>query len=130
MASNSNDVCVLSSVPRRRRRSLGLLPGGSGRNGLRMRHRAADFGRRLVFAQAFINDLPQQIVVGPGEKFDFGDEFGPHPMHAAEDERRAEAAGARRRDFERHLRNSKRLQPATEPFKFGGIDAGGGDRGF
>jgi hypothetical protein len=28
-----------------------------------MRHRAADFGRRLVLAQALVNDLPQQVVV-------------------------------------------------------------------
>jgi MlaC protein len=35
-----------------------------------MRHRAADFGRRLVLAQALVNDLPQQVVVRPGEIFD------------------------------------------------------------
>ena len=38
------------------------------------RHRAADFGRRLVLAQALVNDLPQQVVVRPGEIFDFGDQ--------------------------------------------------------
>ncbi len=31
------------------------------------RHRAADLGRRLVLAQAVVNDLPQQVVVRPGE---------------------------------------------------------------
>ena len=39
----------------------------------------------------------QKVVVGPGEMFDFGDELGPHPMHAAQDQRRFEAAAARRR---------------------------------
>jgi hypothetical protein len=60
-------------------------------------------GRRLVFAQPFIDDLAQQIVFGPGEKFDFGDKLGPHPMHAAENQRRTEASRARRRHVEPHL---------------------------
>lgn len=57
---------------------------------------AAGFGCRLVLAQALIDHLAQKVVVGPGEIFDFGDELGPHPMHAAQDQRRFEAAGARR----------------------------------
>jgi hypothetical protein len=62
-----------------------------------MRHLTTHLGHRLVLAQSLINDLAQQVVVGPGEIFDLGDELGPHPMHAAENERRAEAAAARRR---------------------------------
>jgi hypothetical protein len=33
-------------------------------------------GRRL-------DDLTQQIVLGPGQEFDLGDELGPHPTDAA-----------------------------------------------
>src|ERR1700722_785391 len=29
-------------------------------------------------------DLPKQIVVGPGQVLDLGDQLRPHPMHAAE----------------------------------------------
>jgi hypothetical protein len=75
-----------------------------------MRHRAADFGRRLVLAQALVNDLPQQVVDRPGKIFDFGDQRGPLPMHAAEHQRPSEAAGARRRHLERHLDRGERLQ--------------------
>jgi hypothetical protein len=52
-------------------------------------HRAADLGRRLVLAQPSVDDLAQQVVIGPGQVFDFGDQFGSHPMHAAQNERRA-----------------------------------------
>jgi hypothetical protein len=41
-----------------------------------MRDLAPHFARRLVFAQPFIDDLAQQIVLGPGEEFDPGDELG------------------------------------------------------
>ena len=34
--------------------------------------------------QTLVNDLLQQIVVGPGQVFDLGDQLRPHPMHAAE----------------------------------------------
>jgi hypothetical protein len=57
-----------------------------------MRRLAAHLGRRLVLAEALVNHLAQEIVVGPGEIFDLGNQLGPHPMHAAEDQRRAEAA--------------------------------------
>jgi hypothetical protein len=53
------------------------------RAGLSVRHRAAHLGRGLVLAQPLIHDLPQQIVVGPGQEFHLGHELGPHPMHAA-----------------------------------------------
>ena len=46
--------------------------------------------------QTFVDDLAQQIVVGPGQELHRGDELGPHPMHAAEHQGRAEAARARR----------------------------------
>jgi hypothetical protein len=59
-----------------------------------MRHLTTHLGHRLVLAQSL---TAQQVVVGPGEIFDLGDELGRHPMHAAENERRAEAASARRR---------------------------------
>jgi hypothetical protein len=45
-----------------------------------MRHRTPYLGRRLILSQSLIDHLPQQIVVGPGEIFDLGDELGPHPL--------------------------------------------------
>jgi hypothetical protein len=39
--------------------------------------------RRLVLAQALVDDLAQQVVVRPSEKFDLGDDLGPRPRHAA-----------------------------------------------
>ena len=45
-----------------------------------MRHFAPHLFRRLVLTQAFIDDLAQQIVLRPGEKFHLGDELGPYPM--------------------------------------------------
>ena len=45
----------------------------------------------LVLPQAFIHDVPKQIVVGPGEKLYLGDELRPHPMHPAEPKRGSEA---------------------------------------
>src|SRR5947207_10156445 len=60
--------CSSASTPRRR-----LWFG--------MRRGTADLGGRLVLAQPLIDNLPQQIVVGPGEKLHLGDELGPHPMH-------------------------------------------------
>ena len=50
---------------------------------LRVRYRKADVLRRFVLAQAFVDDLTQQIVLGPGQEFDLGDELGPYPMDAA-----------------------------------------------
>jgi len=44
---------------------------------------AADLRRRLVLAQTLVDDLAQPVVVRPGQVFDFGHEFGLHPMHAA-----------------------------------------------
>jgi hypothetical protein len=46
-------------------------------------------GRRTSAAAGFltqtlVNDLPQQIVVGPGQVLDLGYQLRPHPMHAAE----------------------------------------------
>jgi hypothetical protein len=67
-----------------------LPPRGSfvrGTGYLRMRHVAADVVRRLVLAQAFIDDLAQQIVFGPGQEFHFGDDLGFHPMQAAQNKR-------------------------------------------
>jgi hypothetical protein len=100
------------------------------RGGIRMRHRTAHLGRRLVLTQAFVNNLAQQVVVGPGEILDLGDQFGPHPMHAAEDERRSEAGGARRRHLERHPGGGQRLQAAPQAFKLRVVDAGAGSAGI
>jgi hypothetical protein len=41
------------------------------------RHLAADLNRRLVRTQTLINYLPQQVVAGPGQIFDFGGELRP-----------------------------------------------------
>ena len=64
----------------------------------RVRHRAAYFRRRLVLSQALIDDLAEQIVFRPGEKFHLGDELGPYPMHVA----KTSGAPKRRRHLERH----------------------------
>ena len=77
----------------------------------------------LVLAQTFVDDLPEQIVVGPGQEFNLGDQLGTHPVQAAEDERRTEAVRARRRDFERHLGDRKRLQAMPQSCEFGSVDA-------
>ena len=44
-----------------------------------MRHLAPHLSRRLVLAPALIDDLAQQIVLGPGEKLDLHDEVGADP---------------------------------------------------
>ena len=47
---------------------------------LRVRYRTANVGSGLVLAQPFIDDLAQQVVLGPGEVFHFRDQFGPDPV--------------------------------------------------
>jgi hypothetical protein len=89
-----------------------------------MRRGAADLCGRLVLAQALVDHLAKQVVLRPGQILDFGDKLRPHPMHAAQDERGAEPAGARRRDNERHLRSSQRLQVAPQALKLRVVDAG------
>jgi hypothetical protein len=44
---------------------------------------AADLGGRLVVAQPLVDDLAQQIVVGPGQEFDLGDQFKLIPSGAS-----------------------------------------------
>jgi hypothetical protein len=75
-----------------------------------MRHLPPHLGRRLILAQPLIDDLAQEIVFGPGQELDLGDQFAPHSMHAAENQRPAEAAVARRRHIERHCAGRERLQ--------------------
>jgi hypothetical protein len=50
-------------------------------------------------------------------------------MHAAQHERRAEPAVARRRHVKRHVGNRQRLEAAPQPFEFGMTDAGAGAPG-
>jgi hypothetical protein len=64
---------------------------------LRVRYRTADVRGGFVLAQAFVDDLTQQIVLGPGQEFDLGDQFRPYPMDAAQDQRRSKAAQDRER---------------------------------
>jgi hypothetical protein len=81
-----------------------------------VRRRTANLGRRLVLAQAFIDDLAQQIIFRPGEEFHFGDQLGPYPMHAVQHKRRSEAAAARRRHLKRHFVDrspTRRLEPLS-----------------
>jgi len=72
-------------------------------------------------------DVQQQLVVGLGGDqhnrslgglraiaFDFGDQFGEHPMHTAKHQRRAETVAARRR---------RQSEPIAFPH---GFDIGGG----
>ena len=109
-------------------RRAGMARAGSP-CGPRVRYRTADVLRRFVLAQAFVDDLTQQIVLGPGQEFDLGDELGPYPMDAAQDQRRSEAAVARRRDIERHLGRRQRLHAAPQPFELRVADAGAGAAG-
>ena len=48
----------------------------------RIRHRASHLARRLVVADALVDDLPQQALLGPGEVLHFNHKLGPYPMHA------------------------------------------------
>ena len=52
------------------------------RGGLRSRHLPPYISWRFILAQPFIDHLPQQVVFGPGQELDLGDQLGPHPMHA------------------------------------------------
>jgi hypothetical protein len=67
------------------------------RRGFRMRYRTTNLGSVLVLARTFVDDLPEQIVVGPGQEFNLGDQLGLHSVHAAEHERRTEAVRSRSR---------------------------------
>ena len=60
------------------------------RGGLRSRHLPPHLSCGFILAQPFVNDLPEQAVFGPGQELHLGDQFRPHPMHAAEHERRSE----------------------------------------
>src|ERR1700730_16311379 len=80
------------------------------RGGLRTRRLQAYLSRGLVLAQAFIDDLPQQIVFGPGEKLHLRNELGPDPMDATQRKGRAEAGSARRREIKRHIVRGKWLR--------------------
>jgi hypothetical protein len=64
------------------RRSRWWYSAARGR--LRTRDLTPDFARRLVLAQALIHDLPQQIVIGPGQELHLGHQLGAHPMYTAE----------------------------------------------
>src|SRR5262245_47383723 len=48
-----------------------------------MRHLPPHVSRRLVLAQPFISNLSQEVVFGPGQKLDLGDQLRTYPMHAA-----------------------------------------------
>ena len=78
--SPSGRVMELLSANPRPSRAGG---GTRGFRWFRVWRRAADFRRRLVLPQTFIDSLAQQVVLRPAQEFDFCDEFGPHPMHAA-----------------------------------------------
>ena len=70
-----------------------------------MRNRPYDLPRWLVLPLPLIGHLPQQVVFRPGEVGHFHDHLRPHPVHARQLERRAEAAVSRRRRGQRHLRH-------------------------
>ena len=42
-----------------------------------MRHLGPHLARRLVLAQPIVDDLAQQIVIGPGQKLDLGEQADP-----------------------------------------------------
>jgi hypothetical protein len=89
-----------------------------------VRHGTADLRRRLVLAQPFVDDLTKQVILRPGQVFDFGDKLGTHPMHAAQHERGAKPAVAWRRNVERHIGRGQRLQEAPQALKLGVVDTG------
>jgi hypothetical protein len=60
-----------------------------------MRNRPHDLARRFVLALPLIRHLPQQVVFGPRQVGHLHDQLGPHPVHARQFQRRAEAAVAR-----------------------------------
>src|SRR5438046_2182025 len=87
--------------------------------GLWARAGSSHIRRGLVFSKALVDDLPQQTVIRPGQKFDLGNEFGSHPMNARKDERRAEPARSGRRHIEGHFLDRERLESTPKPFEFG-----------
>src|SRR2546423_14548035 len=52
----------------------GAATAGAVDGGGRVRDRTTHFARRLVFAQALVDHLAQQVFGGPGQKRDLGDE--------------------------------------------------------
>jgi hypothetical protein len=51
---------------------------------------APHVARGFMLPLAFIDDVAQQPVGGPGQVSDLGDQLRPHPMHARKHELRAE----------------------------------------
>jgi len=49
----------------------------------RLRRLTPHLRSRLVLSQTKIDDLPQQIIVGPGQEFDFGNKLRLHPVDTA-----------------------------------------------
>ena len=48
-----------------------------------MPHGTADLRGRLVLSKALVDDLPEKVILSPGEVFDLSDKLRPNPMHAA-----------------------------------------------
>jgi len=78
-----------------------------------MRNGPHHLTRRLVLALALIRDLPQQVILGPGEVGHLNDHLWPHPMHARQLER-SEPAVTGRRFSERHFSYVQRRQHACQ----------------
>jgi len=74
--------------------------------------------------------LPQQTVGGPGEILDFGDEFRPDPVDAAQHKGRSDAAVTRRRHRERHLGGREGMQLAPQSRQLRLLDVGAGAAGI
>jgi len=86
-------------------------------------HGTADLARRLVLAEPFVDNLAEQIVLGPGQILDLGDELGPHPMDAGQNQRRAEPVAARWRILKRHIGRRQWLQTAPQGLQLRMVDA-------
>jgi hypothetical protein len=84
---------------------------------------------RLVFTDAVEDHLAEQVVVSPGQVGDLDDHLRPDPMHAGEDERRAEPGALRRAHVERHLSRGERFKRLTQPAQLVRVHAGPGPTG-
>src|SRR5215468_1299223 len=101
-------------------------PAGAGSSlssGFSIWYGMADIGRRLVLSQPLVDHLAQQAVIRPAEIFDLDNKRGLHPMHAAKNQRRPEAVGARWWHLQRHLGHGKRLEALPQSPKLRIVDA-------
>jgi hypothetical protein len=89
-----------SSHSARPRGSLSFLPG---RHFLGIRNGPNYIASRLVLSNAVKDYMAKEVVVRPGQVGDLDNHLRPDPMHARQNERRAEPSALGRAHLERHL---------------------------